>query len=202
MKTLKRASTTLLAALVASLALPGPVMADPPAHAPAHGWRKKNDPYYVGYTGRQWSDDYGIRDGRCDRDRAGAALGAVVGGAIGAAVSDDDDRLIAILAGATIGAVIGHEIGDEMDDDDRACFGHSLELLEDGHKVVMGRLEARHAVHAHARPPIRARRSRLPPLHAAAGSRWPEAGQGSQCLPVRRRRLANDQGVTRSHAAG
>jgi surface antigen len=134
--TLKRASTTLLAVLVASLALPGPVVADPPAHAPAHGWRKKNDPYYVGYTGRQWTDDYGIRDGRCDRDRAGAALGAVVGGAIGAAVSDDDDRLIAVLAGATIGAVIGNEIGDEMDDDDRACFGHSLELLEDGHGVV------------------------------------------------------------------
>jgi surface antigen len=135
-KTLKHASTALVAALVASLAIPGAVMADPPAHAPAHGWRKKNDPYYVGYTGRQWADDYGVRAGRCDRDRAGAALGAVVGGAIGAAVSDDDNRLIAILAGATIGAVIGHEIGDEMDDDDRACFGHSLELLEDGHKVV------------------------------------------------------------------
>jgi surface antigen len=135
-KTLKIASTLIVAGLVAGLALPGPVLADPPAHAPAHGWRKKNDPYYVGYTGRQWSDDYGVRSGRCDRDRAGAALGAVVGGAIGAAVGDGDDRLIAILAGATIGAVIGHEIGDEMDDDDRACFGHSLELLEDGHKVA------------------------------------------------------------------
>ena len=135
MNTLKSAYAVIVSALVAGLALPGPVLADPPAHAPAHGWRKKNDPYYVGYTGRQWSDDYGIRSGRCDRDRAGAALGAVVGGAIGAAVSDGDDRLIAVLAGATIGAVIGREIGDEMDDDDRACFGHSLELLEDGHKV-------------------------------------------------------------------
>jgi surface antigen len=124
-------------ALAALLAAPAAI-ADPPAHAPAHGWRKKNDPYYVGYTGRHWSDDYGIRSGRCDRDRAGAALGAVVGGAIGAAASngaDDTERLIAILAGATIGAVIGHEIGDSMDDDDRACFGHSLELLEDGHRV-------------------------------------------------------------------
>jgi surface antigen len=135
-KTLKPAYAVIVSALVAGLVLPGPVLADPPAQAPAHGWRKKNDPYYVGYTGRQWSDDYGIRSGRCDRDRAGAALGAVVGGAIGAAVSGDDDRLIAILAGATIGAVIGHEIGDEMDDNDRACFGHSLELLEDGHRVV------------------------------------------------------------------
>ncbi|MGH8242728.1 MAG: glycine zipper 2TM domain-containing protein [Steroidobacteraceae bacterium] len=122
-----------LAAVAALVALPA--LADPPSHAPAHGWRKKNDPYYIGYTGRHWSDDYGVRSGRCDRDRAGAALGAVVGGAIGAAVSDGDDRLIAVLAGAMIGAVIGREIGDEMDDDDRACFGHSLELIEDGHRV-------------------------------------------------------------------
>ena len=85
--------------------------------------------------GRQWPDDYGIREGHCDRDRVGAALGAVVGGAIGAAASDGDNQLIAILAGATIGAIIGHEIGDEMDDRDRACFGHSLELLEDGNSV-------------------------------------------------------------------
>jgi surface antigen len=125
-----------LAVLAAILALPA--FADPPPHAPAHGWRQKHDPYYVGYTGRQWSDDYGVRSGRCDRDRVGAALGAVAGGAIGAAVSDGDDRLIAILAGATIGAVIGHEIGDRMDDRDRACFGHSLELLEDGRRVEWG----------------------------------------------------------------
>ena len=120
-------------ALVAAMA--APALADPPSHAPAHGWRKKHDPYYVGYTGKHWPDDYGIRGGRCDRDRAGAALGAVVGGAIGAAVADDDDRLIAILVGATLGAVIGHEIGDEMYDNDRACFGHALELLEDGRRV-------------------------------------------------------------------
>ena len=133
MQMTSRIHLAALAALASILALPA--LADPPSHAPAHGWRKKHDPYYVGYTGRQWSDDYGVRSGRCDRDRVGAALGAVAGGAIGAAVSDGDDRLIAILAGATIGAVIGHEIGDRMDDRDRACFGHSLELLEDGRRV-------------------------------------------------------------------
>jgi len=131
-KQLSAAALAFAALLVAAPA----TLADPPSHAPAHGWRKKHDPYYVGYTGRHWSDDYGIRGGRCDRDRVGAALGAVVGGAIGAAVSDGDDRLIAILAGATIGAVIGHEIGDEMDDNDRACFGHALELLDDGRRVA------------------------------------------------------------------
>ena len=102
-------------ALALAIAAPAATLADPPSHAPAHGWRKKNDPYYVGYTGRHWTEDYGVRSGHCDRDQAGAAVGAVVGGAIG--------------------AVIGHEIGDNMDDKDRACFGHSLELLEDGRKV-------------------------------------------------------------------
>lgn len=124
-----------IAAFALAALMSVPALADPPSHAPAHGWRKKHDPYYVGYTGRHWSDDYGIQSGRCDRDRVGAVLGAAVGGAIGAAVSDGDDRLIAVLAGAAIGAVIGHEIGDRMDDRDRACFGHSLELLEDGRKV-------------------------------------------------------------------
>lgn len=133
MRSIRYLRSAALAVLAATIALPA--FADPPSHAPAHGWRKKNDPHYVGYTGHRWPDDYGIRAGRCDRDRVGAALGAAVGGAIGAAVSDDDDRLIAILAGAAIGAVIGQEIGDRMDDRDRACMGHALELLEDGRRV-------------------------------------------------------------------
>ncbi len=110
-------------------------LADPPSHAPAHGWRKKHDPYYVGYTGYRWNDDYGIREGRCDRDRVGTVLGAVVGGAVGSTVGSDNNRLIAILAGATIGAIIGREIGRDMDRNDHACFGHSLELLDDGRRV-------------------------------------------------------------------
>jgi surface antigen len=137
---MSRNSAVLAAALAltVSFALAVPVaLATPPSHAPAHGWRKKNDPYYVGYTGYRWHDDYGIRDGRCDRDRVGTVLGAVAGGAIGATVADgdSDDRLIAILAGAAIGAIIGREIGSEMDENDRACSGHALELLEDGRHV-------------------------------------------------------------------
>jgi surface antigen len=124
-----------LAALLSLAVAAPPALADPPPHAPAHGWRKKHDPYYIGYTGYRWTDDYGIRGGRCDRDRVGTVLGAVVGGTIGAAAGDGDDRLIAVLVGAAIGAVIGREIGEEMDEDDRACFGHSLELLEDGHRA-------------------------------------------------------------------
>ncbi|MBX3704721.1 MAG: glycine zipper 2TM domain-containing protein [Steroidobacteraceae bacterium] len=124
-----------LLALASMAMAPSGAFADPPPHAPAHGWRQKHDPDYVGYTGYRWHDDYGIRGGRCDRARVGTVLGAVVGGAVGSAVSDRDDRVIAILAGATIGAIIGREIGRDMDRSDHACFGHSLELLEDGRRV-------------------------------------------------------------------
>lgn len=133
-----RRSFAALTGVLVSLAIAAPAaLADPPSHAPAHGWRKKNDPYYVGYTGRQWNDDYGIRSGRCDRDRShmATAVGAVAGGVIGNEVASDGNKLIAILAGVAIGAVIGNEIDKELDDDDRRCFGHSLELLEDGRRV-------------------------------------------------------------------
>ena len=193
MKLQKHLVAAAMAALIASLALPPAVMADPPSHAPAHGWRKKNDPYYVGYTGHQWSDDYGIREGHCDRDRVGTALGAVVGGAVGAAASDGDNQLIAILAGATIGAIIGHEIGDQMDDRDHACFGHSLELLEDGHRVLWDGPRKRHGLHADARPSLRARRPHLPPLHDLARIRRPPSCETRQRLSLRRRRLADDR---------
>ena len=80
----------LVGMLAALLSLPTPVQADPPAHAPAHGWRKKHDPYYLGYTGRQWSRDYGILGGRCDREVVGAVLGGVLGGAVGSQVGDGE----------------------------------------------------------------------------------------------------------------
>jgi surface antigen len=112
-----------------------PAFADPPAHAPAHGWRKKNDPYYVGYTGRQWPQDYGIIDGHCNRDAIGAVIGGVVGGAIGSQVGEGTDRKVAIILGTVIGAVIGREIGRDLDESDRACMGHALELARDGQSV-------------------------------------------------------------------
>ena len=54
--------TASLVSLALGLALAaGSASATPPAHAPAHGWRAKHDPYYVGYTGNHWERDYGIR---------------------------------------------------------------------------------------------------------------------------------------------
>ncbi len=128
-------SVPLAVLLAAAYAVAIPAFADPPSHAPAHGWRKKHDPYYLGYTGRQWERDYGIIGGRCDREAIGAVLGGVVGGAIGSQVGDGSGRAVAIVLGTVIGAVIGREIARDLDDGDRACVGHALELAKSGQSV-------------------------------------------------------------------
>lgn len=124
---------TLATAVLMALALPA--LADPPAHAPAHGWHKKHGEHYVGYQNREWDRDYGVVEGRCNRDEVGAAVGAVVGGAIGSQVGSGDGRVVAIIAGTILGAVIGHEIGEDLDHADRACLGHALELGSNGAPV-------------------------------------------------------------------
>ncbi|HEY3326730.1 MAG TPA: glycine zipper 2TM domain-containing protein [Novimethylophilus sp.] len=87
------------------------VYADPPSWAPAHGWRKKHDPYYTGYSGKRWYDDYGIIEGTCNRDKIGAVLGGVTGGAIGSTVGKGDGKTVAIIVGTVLGAVVGNQIG-------------------------------------------------------------------------------------------
>ena len=122
--------------LVLLIALPCIALATPPSWAPAHGWRKKNDPTYAGYSGRSWDDDYGVRSGRCDRAEVGAVLGGVAGGVIGAETSKGDQRAVAIVVGTVVGAAIGAEIGRRMDKADRSCAGHALELAAPGQTVT------------------------------------------------------------------
>ena len=116
-------------AVIWALSLPVPVaFGDPPPWAPAHGWRAKHDPLYLGYTGKKWGRDYGVLDGRCNRQAVGAVLGAAVGGVIGSQVGKGDDRQVATILGTVLGAVAGASIGRDMDEKDRACLGHTLEL--------------------------------------------------------------------------
>lgn len=117
-------------------AVPQSAFADPPSHAPAHGWRKKHDPYYQGYAGKMWERDYGIVAGKCLREAAGAAIGGVVGGAIGSQVGGGEGRKVAIVIGSVLGAVIGAKIGRDLDQADRACIGHALELAKDQRPVT------------------------------------------------------------------
>ncbi len=132
----RRALAAFFLGGVLSLVLPGFVCADPPSWAPAHGWRKKHDPDYIGYTGNQWQRDYGIVAGHCDYEAVGTVLGGVLGGAVGAKVGGKENRPIAILVGAVIGSVVGRQIGRSIEDADRACIAHSLELAKDYQKVT------------------------------------------------------------------
>jgi surface antigen len=121
---------------ILTLALPCIALAAPPSWAPAHGWRKKNDPAYAGYSGRSWNDDYGVQSGHCNREDVGAVLGGITGGAVGAEIGRDGSRAVAIVVGTVIGAAIGAEIGRRMDKTDRSCAGHALELARDGQSVT------------------------------------------------------------------
>jgi surface antigen len=121
-----KATHVALVALVSAVLLPVPSPAEPPPHAKAHGWRKKNDPNYVGYTGHKWEKDYGIIEGKCNTAAVGAVLGGTVGGVIGSRA--EKDRPVAIVVGTVLGAVIGAKIGQSIDQSDRGCMGHSLEL--------------------------------------------------------------------------
>jgi len=130
----KTASFLMLCSLVALFAAEA-ILAAPPPWAPAHGWRKKHDPHYVGYQGRRWPSDYGVMRGDCDLQAIGAVLGGAVGAVIGSRVGDGDGRAVATVIGAVVGAVIGSQVGRSMDQKDRACVGHALELADDGRPV-------------------------------------------------------------------
>lgn len=110
--------------------------AEPPSHAKAHGWRAKHNTHYVGYMGKRWYHDYGIRSGRCNREAVATVLGGIIGGTIGAEVGDDGREAVAIIIGAAAGALIGNKIGRELDEADRSCFGHALEIAEPGQVVT------------------------------------------------------------------
>lgn len=128
-------TTRFLPALLFA-ALTAPAIAGPPDHAPAHGWRKQHDPFYVGYTGRRWGDDYGIVSGHCNREAVATVLGGVVGAVIGSRVADAEDRAVATIIGAAAGALIGNRIGRKLDEADRGCVGHALEIGKPGQHIT------------------------------------------------------------------
>ena len=72
-----RTTVKAVSSIIVSAALAATAFAQPPAHAPAHGWRKKHDPYYVGYTGYQWERDFEISSGKCNRQEIATVVGAI-----------------------------------------------------------------------------------------------------------------------------
>src|SRR6187200_140246 len=111
-----RKQISLLISTIAAVFLASVAWSEPPAHAPAHGWRKKHDPAYVGYTGNPWERDYDVTSGRCNREEIGAVVGGVIGGAVGARSASEENRTVAVIIGAAVGALVGSRIGRELDD--------------------------------------------------------------------------------------
>lgn len=124
-----------LASFIACIGCSTALLADPPAHAPAHGWRKKHDADYTGYSGVQWQTDYDITTGHCNREAIATVVGGVVGGTIAHQVADEN-RVVATIVGAAIGALIGNKIGERLDEADKGCVGHTLELAKSGQVVT------------------------------------------------------------------
>ena len=180
---LRRFTKMIFAALLSATVLAsGVALSDPPDHAKAHGWRKKHDPRYVGFTGGGWEEDYGVREGTCNRKAVGTVVGAVLGGVVGSQVGDGDGRTVAVIVGSVLGAVIGREIGKELDEGDRGCVGHALELAEVGRPVrwINERTDVSYIVTPlaiDAKDPKNCRRFKL---QATAGKKQ-EASNGRAC---------------------
>jgi surface antigen len=114
----------------------GPVAAEPPSWAPAHGYRAK-------YKTKSWPKPYinlerhsVLALGRCNRDVLGGLLGGTAGAAIGSTVDRGDGRAAAIVGGAIIGVLVGGAIGHYMDSVDQNCVGQTLEHVPSGQTIA------------------------------------------------------------------
>jgi surface antigen len=127
----------LLALGAGVLAVSAPRMsyaADPLSWAPAQAKRSRGHDY-TGYNGKKWKRDYGVLEGRCNREAVGAALGGVANGAVGSQSGKREPRQIAVVLDA-------HD-GRDMDETDRACIGHALELAGDRKRVAWNGADGR-----------------------------------------------------------
>jgi surface antigen len=78
----------------------------------------------------------GVSLGRCNRDAVGAALGGLVGAAVGSSVTRGRDRTVGIIGGGVIGALVGASLGRAMDQTDQVCVGEALEHANNGERIV------------------------------------------------------------------
>ncbi len=116
---------TILAFAAATLVVPTAVLADPPAHAKAHGHHKKNKgqrAYSRGYEdGRRdaesvysdtriWNGDDGRTYCRRRDGTTGLIIGAAAGGLAGREIAGRGDRTLGAILGAAGGALLGREI--------------------------------------------------------------------------------------------
>ncbi|MGC1468246.1 MAG: glycine zipper 2TM domain-containing protein [Sphingorhabdus sp.] len=95
-----------------ALALPGVALADPPRHAPAHGYYKKKqrnaEPIYR--DTRVWRGDDDRYYCRRSDGTTGMIIGAAGGALIGRAIDTRGDRALGTILGAAGGAILGRKI--------------------------------------------------------------------------------------------
>jgi surface antigen len=122
-----RAAWSVAVPLAAALAaaLPGGAALAQGADPAKPGWSKSPQAYFVGAGDRKWLQDYGVMDGRCNKQGAGAVA------AMGSAEPGGPRRVVATLDG---NVPVGKS-GRALDAADRACLGHALELAPEARAV-------------------------------------------------------------------
>ena len=95
-----------------ALALPGVALADPPRHAPAHGYYKKKhrDAQPIYRDTRVWRGDDGRYYCRRSDGTVGLLAGAALGAILGREVDTRGERATGTILGAAAGAFIGNEL--------------------------------------------------------------------------------------------
>ena len=138
-----------------ALTVATPAAADPPAWAPAHGYRAKQA--QTGYVVHPYGParpsgyvvygvPYGVDRGYCDRpllsrELIGGVVGGAAGGVIGNQVGKGAGRTAATIGGIVVGALVGASIGRSMDNVDQRCVGYALEHAPDKRRVAWSNAE-------------------------------------------------------------
>lgn len=109
---------TLALSMVAPMAT-APALADPPRHAPAHGYRDKQiydsrgyylEPRVLHRNDRIWRGRDGHYHCRRDNGTTGLVIGAAVGGLAGHEIAGEGDKVLGTVLGAIGGGLLGRAI--------------------------------------------------------------------------------------------
>ncbi|MCK4743254.1 MAG: glycine zipper 2TM domain-containing protein [Sulfuriflexus sp.] len=141
---------SFLTLLFISLALgSNPALADPPSHAPAHGYykdkgkgkhkkKKHRETYNEGYREPQHTryEPLSCDPGGITNSDIGTVVGGVIGGILGSKIGKGSGKTLATIAGVIVGANIGGSIGSSMDEADRYCAGQAFVHAKDNQAVA------------------------------------------------------------------
>ncbi len=141
------ASTNIfISSIILSLSLgTNLALADPPEHAPAHGYYKNNN-QHGNYRDDRYrsSNQHGSNNQpqlRCDpnantNSTAGTVIGGIIGGILGSNIGKGKGKTLATIAGVIVGGTVGNKVGSSMNEQDRYCAGQALGHAQDNQPVA------------------------------------------------------------------